>query len=116
MVYKKFVKRNGRTFGPYFYESYRVGDKVKKRYIGTSLPQKNVIKTFANGVGNSYPTRILNNKHHLLTLVGVVFIAFLMTLLLMNGFGGLTGKAVAELNSDSLIIKLAPGEFLPASS
>ena len=33
MVHKKFIKSNGRTYGPYFYESYREYGKVKKRYV-----------------------------------------------------------------------------------
>ena len=41
MVYKKFIKRVGKRFGPYFYESYR--DKkghVKTRYV--SIKNKDV--------------------------------------------------------------------------
>ena len=34
MVYKKYLKKDGKTFGPYYYESYRAGTKVKKLYIG----------------------------------------------------------------------------------
>ena len=33
MVHKKYIKKWGKTYGPYYYESYREGDKVKKRYI-----------------------------------------------------------------------------------
>jgi hypothetical protein len=33
MVYKKYIKRNGKTFGPYYYESYRENGKVKTRFI-----------------------------------------------------------------------------------
>ncbi len=40
MVYKRFIRKNGRLHGPYYYESYRDGDSVKKRYIGTKLPNK----------------------------------------------------------------------------
>ncbi|MCK4650501.1 hypothetical protein KAT36_04700, partial [Candidatus Pacearchaeota archaeon] len=41
MVYKKFIKRDGKTFGPYFYESYRdENGEVKKRYLGTVDPDK----------------------------------------------------------------------------
>ena len=41
MVYKKFVRKGGKLHGPYYYESYRMGDKVGKRYIGKSLPGEN---------------------------------------------------------------------------
>ena len=37
MVHKRFVRKNGKLHGPYYYESYREGDKVKKRYIGKKL-------------------------------------------------------------------------------
>ena len=34
MVYKKYIKRGGKTFGPYYYESYRDADgNVKTRYV-----------------------------------------------------------------------------------
>ncbi len=37
MVHKKYIKRNGKKFGPYYYENYRENGKIKTRYIGTSL-------------------------------------------------------------------------------
>ncbi len=41
MVYKKYIKKKGKTFGPYYYESYRDKDgKVKTRYLGETLPKK----------------------------------------------------------------------------
>ncbi|MEK6919264.1 MAG: LamG domain-containing protein, partial [Nanoarchaeota archaeon] len=116
MVYKKYIKRNGKTFGPYYYESFRVGDKVKKRYIGTINPESKRVGGIINNVGKSYPTSQINKKYHLLTIVGVLFIAALMTLLLINGFGGLSGNAIAEMGSDSFIIKLSPGELLPTNT
>ena len=44
MAYKRYFKRNGKVFGPYYYESYRDenGD-VKKRYIGKVNPDKKKI-------------------------------------------------------------------------
>jgi len=41
MAYIRYFKRNGKVFGPYYYESYRdKNGKVKKRYVGTSLNNK----------------------------------------------------------------------------
>ncbi|MEN9626532.1 MAG: hypothetical protein RL557_860, partial [archaeon] len=39
MVFKRYIKRGGKLFGPYYYESYR-DEKgvVRKKYIGTDLP------------------------------------------------------------------------------
>ena len=34
MAYKRFVRKRGKIFGPYYYESYRDGDKIKKKYLG----------------------------------------------------------------------------------
>ena len=37
MVYKKYVKQNGKKFGPYYYESYRDSKgKVKSRFVSNS--------------------------------------------------------------------------------
>jgi len=33
MVYKKHIRKNGKKFGPYYYESYREGGKVKSRFV-----------------------------------------------------------------------------------
>lgn len=45
MVYKKYIKKKGKTFGPYYYESYRSKDgKVRTRYLGEKLPKRYVSK------------------------------------------------------------------------
>lgn len=33
MVHKKYIKIKGKTYGPYYYESYRKDGKIKKRYL-----------------------------------------------------------------------------------
>ncbi|MBI2057258.1 hypothetical protein HYT91_03315 [Candidatus Pacearchaeota archaeon] len=40
MVYKRYIKRDGKTFGPYYYESYR-DDKGKTRTKIVNIPKKN---------------------------------------------------------------------------
>jgi len=40
MVHKRYVKKNGKIHGPYYYESYRENGLVKKRYIGSELASK----------------------------------------------------------------------------
>jgi len=45
MSYKRVVTRNGKSYGPYFYESYRGEDgKVKKRYLGKLEEKKSASK------------------------------------------------------------------------
>lgn len=34
MVYKKYIKRDGKLYGPYIYKSVREGNKVITKYIG----------------------------------------------------------------------------------
>jgi len=51
MVYKKYIKRNGKTFGPYYYESYRENGKVKTRFIsGPKASGKISYKKWIGGV------------------------------------------------------------------
>ncbi len=71
MSYKRVVKKKGKSYGPYVYESYRDKDgKVKKRYLGKFEEKKNVSipLVFILGVslilfliGISYTTDILVN-------------------------------------------------------
>ena len=60
MAYKKFIKRDGKTFGPYYYESYRGGDgRVKKRYLGTVDPDKKKFRRTTTLKALVVPTVIL---------------------------------------------------------
>ena len=47
MSYKRAVKKKGKSYGPYIYQSYRdpVTGKVKKRYLG-KVEEKKVSKKF----------------------------------------------------------------------
>ncbi len=38
MVHEKYIKISGKTYGPYYYESYREDGKIKKRYV--KIPPK----------------------------------------------------------------------------
>ena len=44
MVYKKYIKRGHKVFGPYYYHSYRSKGKVKKIYIGKKKEYKKWLK------------------------------------------------------------------------
>lgn len=39
MVFKRYIKKDGKLHGPYYYESYRENGVVKKRYLGTEMPR-----------------------------------------------------------------------------
>ena len=40
MVYKRYIYKNGKKIGPYYYESKKVDGKVISTYLGTSPPKK----------------------------------------------------------------------------
>jgi hypothetical protein len=76
MVYKKYVYKKGKRFGPYYYESYRDGNTVKKRYIGTSLPENNVEQKEIQ----SKPTQ--NSKKLIIHLIFLVLILSAVAILM----------------------------------
>ena len=51
MVYEKYIRRGGKVFGPYYYESYREGGKIKKRYLGTSSPKQKLVMLSLRYIG-----------------------------------------------------------------
>ncbi len=74
MVFKRYIKKNGKLFGPYYYESYRDGGKVKHRFLGTKNPNKKIV-----------------------TLQVLIISAFFLTIFFLFSFNGmLTGFAILE--------------------
>jgi hypothetical protein len=68
MVYKKYIKRGGKIFGPYYYESYRDKDgKARKRYIGTIYKKER--RSLGNHVG-----QLVQNKRLLLIIFLAIFL------------------------------------------
>ena len=44
MVYKRYVKRGKKVYGPYYYLSFRDRNgEVRKRYLGTKEPSKKLV-------------------------------------------------------------------------
>ena len=110
MAYKRFVKRDGKTFGPYYYESYRDGEHVRKRYIGRLDERKESDRTF------------ISEKN----LVSFLFLAILI-IGFINFFAlfYMTGRAtlgVVEISAtDTAILgrigfHLKQGELIPADT
>ena len=103
MAYKKYIKKGGKTYGPYIYHSRRIGGKVISEYRG---PKK------------------LSYKKIFLAVFGVIFLAALIFILIFSE-REITGKAVLDLNVDyqqgealegNLKLFLQEGELIPASS
>ena len=67
MVYKKYIKRDGKVFGPYYYESYRdKNGKVKTRYVDSPKKEKTI---------NSKSTLIKNKFFIALFFVALLFLS-----------------------------------------
>src|SRR3989339_1442984 len=67
MAYKRYFYKNGKTYGPYYYESYRdENGKVRKRYVAAPLDKDD--KSF-------FTPTIFNYK--LLILFGIFFVLLL---------------------------------------
>ena len=51
MVYKKYIKRGGKTFGPYYFKSVRdKNGKVKSVYLGSENPSRRSLPTLSLAV------------------------------------------------------------------
>jgi hypothetical protein len=46
MVYKKYIKKNGKIYGPYDYQSKRVDGKVVSEYVGSKHNPKSINKLY----------------------------------------------------------------------
>ncbi len=107
MVYKRFVKKKGKTFGPYYYESYREGGVVKKKYLG------------ANFYSNDKEPKKKINWVIFVLIIGLISI--LMILFLRASFQP-SGKVVLHIDDSykvnetitgNLNLLLKSGELLP---
>ena len=104
MVYKKYIKRNGKIYGPYIYHSKRIDGKVISEYHGQKKDKR--------------------TKKLLLIFLGIA-ITFFLAYTLIQGQSLLTGKAVLEINAEykenetlkgKINLNLKKGELIPKNS
>jgi len=114
MAYKKYKYKNGKRFGPYYYESYRDEDgNVKKRYVGTKNPDK-------IGPFNKKKIKKIVKKKNLYLFFCIFFGVFILLLIgnlnYSNRIISVTGRISEEIiaNSEDIIIaeQLANGEIV----
>ena len=105
MVYKKYIQKNGKLYGPYIYHSKRVGGKVISEYYGTK--EKN-----------------FNYKTFLFIFAGIVLLAALIFFFIFSTHR-ITGNVVLGLDASYeegkpldgvLKFSLKEGELIPESS
>lgn len=116
MVYKKYIKRNGKLYGPYVYESKRIDGKVVSEYHGSEEPKKE------KGVKvNSF-----NYKKIFLFFIGAILLFVLIYFFIFNiNKNSVSGNVIASIDSfyeqgevlDGVLeFSLNEGELIPASS
>jgi hypothetical protein len=106
MAYKKYIRKNGKLYGPYVYQSKRVGDKVVSEYIGTSKHS---------------PLNFSKNKNLLIAGIILLGVGLLFTL---NYTFNFTGNVVSEFygySAGNLVggefeLILNSGELIPADA
>ena len=105
MAYKKYIKKGGKLYGPYIYESKRVDGKVVSQYHGAENK--------------------VDLKKHAWIFVSIVALIGIVYFLSSFNFGSLTGFATLNTGvnygekepiSGNVEISLKQGELLPASS
>ncbi len=105
MVYKKYIKKDGKLYGPYIYQSKRVDGKVVSEYLGVDESK-------------------INNKTKIIFLISIFLIVTFVLLYLFVFNKSFTGKVTLEntnqniQNSYSLPLSLVlkEGELIPESS
>jgi len=106
MSYKRFVRKRGKIYGPYIYESYRdETGKVRKKYFGRVTPQK---------------------KFDYYLLFGLFLAVLILGIYSFNFFGPrLTGMAFFNIKDSyiqgenitgNLEVKLRSGELIPGNA
>jgi hypothetical protein len=108
MVYKKYIKKDGKLYGPYIYQSKRINGKVVSEYLGVDEP---------------------THKKKLIILILMILIISLILILIFNFFDinlfkkPITGKAILEQNNSNFLennlqmsLSIKEGELIPEDS
>ena len=107
MVYKKYIKKNGKIYGPYNYQSKRVDGKVVSEYVGPETSKKRINKISLLVVS--------------LAIISVVFVLLFIAL----EFNLFSGKVISEdfdnpqdnvitgasINQEPVVSETNSGEF-----
>lgn len=104
MVYKKYIKRGGKKFGPYYYKSHKVKGRVITEYLGKS-----------DGKNKFF------NKSFFAIGFGVVFILAVIFFVGFNLTGNISLDVKSKYNFGELLkgdlkVKIQAGELVPKDS
>jgi len=107
MAYKKYIRKNGKVYGPYTYHSKRVGDKVIFEYHGLAKKK----------------SPLLGSKIFLI-IFGIFIVLFLGSLFIFSN-SKINPSIILDIKESyeegeilkgKLDVNLKSGEFIPASS
>lgn len=107
MVYKKYIKRGGKVFGPYYYQSKKINGKVITEYLGDSY---------------SPETKKSPRKFFIAGTVIAFLVLISLALFLNLNFTGMVSSDIqtkytpGEILKGTLNLNLKSGELLPADS
>ncbi|MFH1308299.1 MAG: LamG domain-containing protein, partial [archaeon] len=122
MAYKRYIKRGDKVYGPYVYESKRVGDKVLGSYVGNASANRNNKVKKINKFNFSFNRKAIKLVFILPFLFLLIFsMSFLNNQYHIFSTGRVTLQSqpvysINETISGSLKINLKPGELIPADS
>ncbi|MEM4271630.1 MAG: hypothetical protein QXD13_00885, partial [Candidatus Pacearchaeota archaeon] len=85
MVHKRYVRKGGKVFGPYYYQSYRENGIAKKKYLGPSFSENKVV-----------PQSNFKNNSVILPLI--IFAALVIAGFLL--YSQLTTKATLDIDAN----------------
>ncbi|MEK6846615.1 MAG: hypothetical protein AABY16_00440, partial [Nanoarchaeota archaeon] len=107
MVHKKYTYKDGKKFGPYYYETKRINGKVVTTYLGTELPEK-----FSSPTPSFWKIAVP---------FFVVIVIFTLLFLSIDFTGNValdikTNYEVGEAIEGTLTFTLKEGELIPINS
>lgn len=111
MVFRKYTYKNGKRYGPYYYENKRVGDQIVTTYIGKDKPVSS--------------SKSVGEKNHFVTVSSYALIILLAVSFIFIFSGFPTGNAVLNIDSSliggetirgDLNFVLQQGELIPEDS
>ena len=104
MVYKKYIKRGSKIFGPYYYESYRENGKVKTRFLSGPREENRKLDNFSasdiNYDRKNYPHK--NHKFFLITFIIILSLISFFSLLFFTGANKITGYVISNIGEESI--------------
>jgi len=114
MVYKKYIEKNGKIYGPYIYHSKRVNGKVVSEYKGVEKESKNFRKNFKN----------FESRKNFVFAGGILILIILGIWLFLPSFN-MSGNAILSLQnpvignnliSGNISFSFFQGELIPAKT